>query len=121
MKTLTKYAKESMAMFISILILNFALINQLSYAESAREVCERPIFKLWKSQQKNRLWEPSGDTLSSEQAGTVFIYNCFTESEIDDFFANQGNRIENAHFYPILSNKTTSESEGNTDDDDDEC
>ena len=120
MKLLSQYAKTSTAVFISIVCVNFALVSQLSHAESAQTICERPIFKLWKTQQTNRLWAPTQDTLFAEQGGKVFTYNCFTESEIDEFFAHQGNRIENAHFYPILSNQSKLEGEDQTEDDD-EC
>lgn len=100
----TNKLKVSMSILISLLISNLALISQPSYAENAEAVCERPVFKLWKAQQSNRLWEPTEETLAAEKTGKVFTYNCFTEEEIDLFFSSHGNRIENAHFYPILSN-----------------
>ena len=100
----TNKLKISMSMLISLLVLNLALVSQPSYADNAEAVCERPVFKLWKAQQSNRLWEPTEETLAAEKTGKVFTYNCFTEEEIDIFFSSHGDRIENAHFYPILSN-----------------
>ncbi len=95
--------KISISILISVLILNLALISPPSYAENAEAVCERPVFKMWKAQQSNRLWEPTEETLAAEKTGRVFTYNCFTEEEIDQFFSSHADRIENAHFYPILS------------------
>lgn len=105
MKQAPDKSQASMAILILISIVIMTLTHQPTYAETAQAVCERPIFKQWKDQQSNRLWEPSSETLDAEKTGKVFTYNCFTEKEIDQFFENQEDRIETAHFYPILPNK----------------
>ncbi len=91
-------------------------INQYANALSAEEICSLPNFKLWKKQQENRLWTPTKETLAEERSGKLFIYNCFTFEEIDQFFNSHENRIENAHFYPILEPNRHDEEE-----DDDAC
>lgn len=73
-----------------------------AHAESARQLCETPVFQDWKQQQSERLWAPDAHTEKAEQAGMVFSYNCFTFEEIDRFYDMHYDRIENAHFYPIL-------------------
>lgn len=80
-------------------------ISQDAHALSAEAICNQPTFKLWKTQQANRLWIPTEETLSAERSGKLFTYNCFTSEEIDHFFNSHGDRIENAHFYPILEIK----------------
>ena len=90
----------------------------LTAADSARQLCESPVFQQWKQQQSERLWTPDVDTEKAEQAGVVFSYNCFTFEEIDRFFDTHKERIENAHFYPILK---TNEYEGLSAEKDDDC
>ena len=92
-------------MLITVGLFSFLIFNPGAQAESARTICERPVFKLWKSQQENRLWAPTEETLAAERTGRVFTYNCFTSEEIDQFFSSHADRIENAHFMPILSNQ----------------
>ena len=119
MKLATHNITVSMGTLISIVVICMVLVNQPTYAENAQTVCERPVFTLWKSQQSNRLWEPTEETLAAEQSGRVFTYNCFTEKEIDMFFASHENRIEHAHFYPILSSKAKGLDD--SEDDDEDC
>ena len=97
----------------------FPDISKDAYAVSAAELCERPNFKLWKEQQMNRMWEPTAETRSAESAGAVFTYNCFTSDEIDLFFKAQGDRVENAHFIPILENRNLASEDD--DEDSSEC
>ena len=76
--------------------------NTDAQAWSAREICDTPLFQKWKEQQAQRLWSPDAETIQAEQSGKVFTYRCFTLQEIDEFFELHEERIENAHFYPIL-------------------
>jgi len=92
-----------LGIFVSVLLP--MLINQDARALSTVEICNQPTFKLWKTQQANRLWIPTEGTLTAERSGKLFTYNCFTSEEIDQFFNSHGDRIENAHFYPILEIK----------------
>ena len=80
-----------------------------AYSESAEEVCNKPIFKMWKEQQSERLWSPDEETLQSEQSGKLFTYNCFTFKDITRFYDTHEGRIENAHFHPILKTKDKDE------------
>ena len=99
--------------FVSILFV--MMIGQDSHALTAEEVCNQPTFKLWKTQQANRLWTPNKETLLAERTGKLFTYNCFTFQEIDQFFTSHEDRIENAHFYPILEIKRQGEPESDDD------
>jgi hypothetical protein len=76
-----------------------------AYSESSEEVCNKPIFKMWKEQQSDRLWSPDEETLKAEKSGKLFTYNCFTFEEISRFYDTNEGRIENAHFHPILKTK----------------
>ena len=107
---------------ITFVVLAGAFISALtqnSYAISANELCERPNFKLWKQQQMNRMWEPTAETRLAEKKGIVFSYNCFTTDEIDQFFEAHGDRVENAHFIPILESRNHAIE--NDEDDSGEC
>lgn len=79
------------------------LLSTGSHAFNGKEICEQPLFKQWKAQQAQRLWSPNEQMLAEEKNGKVFVYNCLTDSEIDDFLRIQGDRLENAHFLPILN------------------
>jgi hypothetical protein len=114
---ITKF-KNPFGTLIILLGLSIMPINQNAYAESIEEVCERPTFKFWKQQQAIRLWSPNEETLSAERSGKLFTYNCFTFEEIDQFFTSHEDRIENAHFYPILEIKRQ-KGAGSSDNDDD--
>lgn len=93
-----------------ISVLSAAVISPVAQAVSAKDICDQPVFKLWKSQQAQRLWEPDAETLELEKQGKLFVYNCLTDAEVDDFFRLHGNRLHNAHFYPILKvDKSTGE------------
>jgi hypothetical protein len=96
---------KSISAIIFLLSLSILPTNQDAHALSVEEVCNQPIFKLWKTQQANRLWSPTEETLSAERSGKLFTYNCFTFEEIDQFFSSHAKRIENAYFYPILEIK----------------
>lgn len=109
----TAYSKT---LSILLLTLGTTIHSQAAFSDSAQSVCDRPVFKLWKNQQANRLWEPNQETRVAEQSGKVYTYNCFTLDEIDQFFTSQGDRIENTHFYPILSGQ-----HANPEEEDDEC
>ena len=62
----------SSLLFISI------ITNSLdAHAVSAEEVCNQPVFKMWKEQQSERLWSPDEETLKAEQSEKRFTYNCF--------------------------------------------
>ena len=76
-----------------------------AYSESIEEVCNKPIFKMWKEQQSERLWSPDEETLKAEKSGKLFTYNCFTFEEIIRFYDTHEGRVENAHFHPILKTK----------------
>ena len=91
--------------FSTLLGLSIITVNNDALAMSKEELCELPIFKTWKKQQANRLWSPSDETLLAERSGKVFTYNCFTFEDIDRFFEIHEDRIENAHFNPILEIK----------------
>ena len=116
MKTETMNLKVPIRALTVLLGLGVMPINQYANALSAEEICSLPNFILWKKQQENRLWTPTRETLSEERSGKLFIYNCFTFEEIDQFFISHENRIENAHFYPILEPNRNDEEE-----DDDAC
>ena len=115
MKQQTIKSRTTLSALIIMLGLNFLPIMRNAHAISVEEVCDRPTFKLWKTQQANRLWSPSEETLSAERSGKLFTYNCFTSDEIDRFFASHGDRIENAHFYPILEMKRQGVADGDDD------
>ena len=119
MTTITIRSIVTTSTLIVLFGLNFIPINHNAHALSTEELCNQPTFKLWKKQQSNRLWTPTDETLLAEKSGKLFVYNCFTFEEIDGFFASHEDRIENAHFYPILEMKRKDKSEGDDDDDDD--
>ncbi|MGB5280211.1 MAG: hypothetical protein WBM38_14080 [Arenicellales bacterium] len=102
-QTLT--VKRSVKVFSTLLGISIMSISLDAYSESIEEVCNKPIFKMWKEQQSERLWSPDKETLKAEQSGKVFTYNCFTFKDINIFFDTHEGRIENAHFYPILKTK----------------
>ena len=96
-------------------------VNQEAFAVSAEEACNRPILKLWKEQQSERLWSPNEETLIAEKSGKVFTYNCFTFEDISRFYDTREDRIENAHFYPILKTKDQKQASVAGNDGDDDC
>ena len=102
-QTLT--VKRSVKVFSTLLGISFMSISLDAYSESIEEVCNKPIFKMWKEQQSERLWSPDEETLKAEQSGKVFTYNCFTFKDINRFFDTHEGRIENVHFHPILKSK----------------
>jgi len=93
------------SVFRTLLALSFMSICLDAHSESIEEVCNKPIFKMWKEQQSERLWHPDEETLKAEQSGKLFTYNCFTFKDINRFFDTHEGRIENAHFHPILKTK----------------
>lgn len=109
--------RSAQSAWIILVAMSVIAITQNVHALTVTELCKQSTFKLWKKQQANRLWTPTEETLSAEKTGKLFTYNCFTFEEIDDFFISYPDRIENAHFYPILEIKRKS----GTEDDDDDC
>ena len=101
----THNAKSSMSILNTLLGISIMSISFNAYSESIEEVCNKPIFKMWKEQQTERLWSPDQETRTAELSGKLFTYNCFTFKEINRFFDSHEGRIENAHFYPILKTK----------------
>ena len=121
--TQTLKIQGSASVLRTLLSLSIMSISLNAYSESSEEVCNKPIFKMWKEQQSDRLWSPDEETLKAEQSGKLFTYNCFTFKEINRFFDTHEGRIENAHFHPILKTKYekgTRVSSG-SDNDDDDC
>lgn len=92
-----------------------------AHAVSAEEACNRPILKVWKEQQSERLWSPNEETLMAEKSGKVFTYNCFTFEDISRFYDTREDRIENAHFYPILKTKGQKQASVAGNEGDDDC
>ena len=103
--TQTLKIQGSASVLRTLLSLSIMSISLNAYSESSEEVCNKPIFKMWKEQQSDRLWSPDEETLKAEQSGKLFTYNCFTFKEINRFFDTHEGRIENAHFHPILKTK----------------
>lgn len=103
--THTLKVQSSARVFRTLLGLSFMSICVDAHSESIEEVCNKPIFKMWKEQQSERLWHPDKETLIAEQSGKLFTYNCFTFKDINRFFDTHAGRIENAHFHPILKTK----------------
>ena len=103
----------------TLLSLSIMSISLNAYSESIEEVCNKPIFKMWKEQQSERLWSPDEETLKAEKSGKLFTYNCFTFEEVSRFFDTHEGRVENAHFHPILRKKDKGDTgvESNSDDD----
>ena len=89
----------------TLLSLNIMSISLNAYSESIEEVCNKPIFKMWKEQQSERLWSPDEETIKAEKSGKLFTYNCFTFEEIIRFYDTHEGRVENAHFHPIHKTK----------------
>ncbi len=116
----TKHASHTAMINLAVRIgLVLAIGGGAAQAESARKVCERPIFKQWKLQQLDRMTTPNAETLRAEKKGQVFNYNCFTLDEIDHFFEDHENRIENAHFHPILAGNNATKRELEQEEEDD--
>ena len=105
MNTQTLKINASVCALNCVLGISIITNSQDAHAESAGEACNRPILKMWNEQQSERLWSPDEETLKAEQSGKLFTYNCFTFEDINRFFDTHGDRIENAHFYPILKTK----------------
>ena len=103
--TQTLKFQGSTSVFRTLLGLSFMSICVEAHTESIEEVSNKPIFKMWKEQQSERLWHPDKETLMAEQSGKLFTYNCFTFKDINRFFDTHAGRIENAHFHPILKTK----------------
>ena len=103
--TNTHRIKSSMIVLSALLGASIMSISLDAYSESSEEVCNKPIFKMWKEQQSDRLWSPDEETLKAEKSGKLFTYNCFTFEEISRFYDTNEGRIENAHFHPILKTK----------------
>ena len=119
MKTQTLKINATVWALSCVLGISIITNSQDAQAVSAEEACNRPILKVWKEQQSERLWSPNEETLMAEQSGKVFTYNCFTFEDIDRFYETHGERIENAHFYPIL--KTKGQKETHVAEKDDDC
>ena len=94
-----------MSLLSTLLGISIMSISLNAYSESIEEVCNKPIFKMWKEQQSERLWSPDEETLKAEKSGKLFTYNCFTFEEIIRFYDTHDGRVENAHFHPILKKK----------------
>jgi len=121
--TETPKVKASSRIFNTLLGISIMSISLDAHSDSVEDVCNKPIFKMWKEQQSERLWSPDEETLKAEQSGKLFTYNCFTFKDINRFFDTHEGRIENAHFHPILKTKYekgTRVSSG-SDNDDDDC
>ena len=103
--TRTPKVKASSSIFNTLLGISIMSISLDAHSESTEEVCNKPIFKMWKEQQSERLWSPDEGTLQAEQSGKLFTYNCFTFKDINRFFDTHEGRIESAHFHPILKTK----------------
>jgi len=103
--TQTLIVQGSASVLRTLLSLCIMSISLDAYSESSEEVCNKPIFKMWKEQQSDRLWSPDEETLKAEKSGKLFTYNCFTFEEISRFYDTNEGRIENAHFHPILKTK----------------
>lgn len=112
-----RITKKYHRLYVCLALTAFLSATGPAHAESARQLCESPLFQHWKQQQSERLWNPDIHTEKAEQAGMVFSYNCFTFEEIDDFFDAHKDRIENAHFYPILKNDAHENLSAEKDDD----
>ena len=97
--------RTNMSLLNTLLGISIMSISLDAHSESVEEVCNKPIFKMWKEQQSERLWSPDEETLKAEQSGKLFTYNCFTFKDINRFFDTHEGRIENAHFHPILKTK----------------
>ena len=97
--------RTNMSLLNTLVGVSIMLISVDAHSESIEEVCNKPIFKMWKEQQSERLWHPDKETLMAEQSGKLFTYNCFTFKDINRFFDTHAGRIENAHFHPILKTK----------------
>ena len=103
--TETPKVKATSSIFNTLLGISIMSISLDAHSESTEEVCNKPIFKMWKEQQSERLWSPDDETLKAEKTGKLYTYNCFTFKDITRFFDTHEGRIENAHFHPILKTK----------------
>ena len=111
--------RANMSLLNALLGISIMSISLDAYSESIEEVCNKPIFKMWKEQQSERLWSPDEETLKAEKSGKLFTYNCFTFEEISRFYDTRGGRIENAHFHPILKTKDTGDTRAASNSDND--
>ena len=66
--TQTLKFQGSTSVFRTLLGLSFMSICVDAHSESIEEVCNKPIFKMWKEQQSERLWHPDKETLMAEQS-----------------------------------------------------
>ena len=112
--------RTNISLLNTLLGISIMSISLNAYSESVEEVCNKPIFKMWKEQQSERLWSPDEETLKAEQSGKLFTYNCFTFEDISRFYDTRGGRIENAHFHPILKTKDKGDT-GAASNSDDDC
>lgn len=96
-----KFTEKTLTSLVALAGICLVMIPAAN-AQSVEEACEQPRFKTWKKMQSERLWSPSEATLEQESAGKVFKYYCFSRSEIDRFYETQPDRIENAHFHPVI-------------------
>ena len=103
--TQTLKVQGSASILRTLFSLSIMSISLNAYSESIEEVCNKPILKMWKEQQSERLWSPDEETLKAEQSGKLFTYNCFTFEEVSRFFDTHEGRVENTHFHPILKTK----------------
>ena len=103
--TQTLKIQGSASILRTLFSLSIMSISLNANSESIEAVCNKPIFKMWKEQQSERLWSPDEETLKAEQSGKLFTYNCFTFEEIIRFYDTHDGRVENAHFHPILKTK----------------
>ena len=78
MKIETLKSKACSIVIIILIGVGILAVNHDAYAVSAEEACNRPILKLWKEQQSERLLSPDEETQLKERSGKVFTYNCFT-------------------------------------------
>jgi hypothetical protein len=56
-----------MSLLSTLLGISIMSLSLNAYSESIEEVCNKPIFKMWKEQQSERLWSPDEETLKAEQ------------------------------------------------------
>ena len=55
--------KATSSIFNTLPGISIMSISLDAHSESTEEVCNKPIFKMWKEQQSERLWSPDDETL----------------------------------------------------------
>ena len=62
----TPKVKTSSSVLNTLLGISIMSISLEAHSESIEEVCNKPIFKMWKEQQTERLWSPDQETRTAE-------------------------------------------------------